>query len=148
MTIEEFIASNPDPRELKRALAIKMRLQGMKHRQIQPVLGVASSYISRWEKCYQADGISGLRLAHKGSAGYLSASQRAAVVSWIEQESQRTLWELIDYVEQEYQVLYRSLESYYTLLKEAGMSWHKGKKKAPNTMSLWCKSEPKRSMTG
>jgi len=70
------------------------------------------------------------------------------VLSWIQQQSQRTLWEVIDYVEQEYQVLYRSLESYYTLLKEAGMSWHKGKKKAPNTMSLWCKSAPKQSMTG
>ncbi len=143
MTIEEFIASNPDPRELKRALAIKMRLEGMKHKQIQPVLGVASSYISRWEKCYQAHGVSGLRLAHKGSTGYLSKAQRASIISWIQQKSQRTLWELIDYVEHEHQVLYRSLESYYNLLKAAGMSWHKGQKKAPNTMSLWCASEPK-----
>ena len=148
MTLDEFIASNPDPRELKRALAVKMRLQGMKHKQIQPVLGVASSYISRWEKCYRADGVPGLRLAHKGSTGYLNESQRAAVVSWIGQKSQRTLWELIDYIEQEYQVLYRSLESYYALLKAAGMSWHKGQKKAPSTMSLWCKSAPKRLMTG
>lgn len=148
MTIDEFIASNPDPRELKRALAVKMRLQGMKHKQIQPVLGVASSYISRWQNCYQSDGVSGLRLAHKGSPGYLSKSQRAAVVSWIGQKSQRTRWELIDYIEQEYQVLYRSLESYYTLFKAAGMSWHKGQKKAPNTMRLWCKSAPQQSTTG
>ena len=44
MTLEELIASDPEPRELKRALAVKMRLQGMKHHQIQPVLGVHSSY--------------------------------------------------------------------------------------------------------
>ncbi|MEO0376841.1 MAG: transposase [Cyanobacteria bacterium P01_A01_bin.17] len=105
MTLEEFIASNPDP-------------------------GVASGYISSWEKYYQADGISisGLHLAHKGSMGYLSASQRACVESWIQQKSQQTLWELIDHIEQEYQVLYRSLKSYYTLLKAAGMSWHQGQK--------------------
>lgn len=47
MTLEKLIASNPDPRELKRALAVKMRIQGLKHREIQPVLGVQSSYISR-----------------------------------------------------------------------------------------------------
>jgi hypothetical protein len=29
MTLEEFIASNPDPRELKRALTVQMRLQEM-----------------------------------------------------------------------------------------------------------------------
>ena len=38
MTLEKLIASNPDPRELKRVLAVKMRLQGMKHREIQEVL--------------------------------------------------------------------------------------------------------------
>lgn len=46
MTLEEFIASNRDPRELKRAIAVKMRIQGLKHREIQAVLGVQSSYIA------------------------------------------------------------------------------------------------------
>lgn len=148
MTIKEFIASNPDPRELKRALAVNMRLEGMKHKDIQAVLGVASSYISRWEQGYREHGVGGLRLGHKGSTGYLDESQRDAVLCWIQSESQRTLWELIDYIEQEYHVHYRSLESYYTLLKRAGMSWQKGQKKAPNTTSLWCKSEPKPSTIG
>ena len=129
MTLEEFIASNPDARELKRALAVKMRLEGMKHKQIQPVLGVVSSFISHWEKRYQEDGVAGLRLAHKGSCGYLSQSQRAAVIHWIQEKSQRSLWEVIEYIEQEYDVLYRSLESYYALLRQAGMSWHQGQKK-------------------
>ena len=138
MTLEEFIASNPDARELKRALAVKMRLEGMKHKQIQPVLGVVSSFISHWEKRYQEDGVAGLRLAHKGSCGYLSQSQRAAVIHWIQEKSQRSLWEVIEYIEQEYDVLYRSLESYYALLRQAGMSWHQGQKKAPNMTNLWC----------
>ncbi|MEL7475683.1 MAG: helix-turn-helix domain-containing protein [Cyanobacteria bacterium J06555_12] len=70
MTLEEFINSNPEPRELKRALAVKMRLEGMKHRQIQPILGVSSNYISRWEQRYREQGVQGLKLAHKGSQGY------------------------------------------------------------------------------
>lgn len=140
MTLEELIASNPDPRELKRALAVKMRIQGLKHREIQAVLGVQSSYISRWESRYREQGCSGLRLGHKGSSGYLSNSQRQAVIEWIKQKTQRTLWELVDYLEHSYGVVYRSLQSYYDLLKSAGMSWHQGRKKVPSMMNLWCNS--------
>ena len=67
MTLEELIASQPDPRELKRALTVKMRIQGMKHREIQEILEVHSSYISRWSKSYQEQGIEGILLKHKGS---------------------------------------------------------------------------------
>ncbi|NEO02908.1 MAG: helix-turn-helix domain-containing protein [Moorea sp. SIO3I7] len=143
MTLEEFIASNRDPRELKRAIAVKMRIQGLKHREIQAVLGVQSSYISRWEKRYREEGCSGLRLRHKGSSGYLSHSQRQAVIDWIKQETQRNLWELVDHVEQVYGVVYRSWQSYYDLLKSAGMSWHQGKKKVPSMISLWSMSTTK-----
>ena len=139
MTLEELIASNPDPRELKRALAVKMRIQGHKHREIQPVLGVHSSYISRWESRYQEQGVAGLRLKYRGSEGYLSSKQRLAVIEWIGQKTQRTLWEVIDHIENSYDVVYRSLQSYYELLHNAGMSWHQGVKKVPDTMNLWCR---------
>ena len=139
MTLEELIASNPDPRELKRALAVKMRIQGHKHREIQPVLGVHSSYISRWESCYREQGVAGLRLKYRGSLGYLSSRQRRAVVEWIKQKTQRTLWEVIDHIESRYDLVYRSMQSYYELLKSAGMSWHQGVKKVPDTMNLWCR---------
>ena len=138
MTLEELIESNPDPRELKRALAVKMRLEKLKHRQIQVILGVSSNYISRWESRYREQGVEGLRLAHKGSQGYLSEEQRHAVIDWIAQKSQRTLWEVIEHIELSYGVSYRSLQSYYELLKSAGMSWHQGQKKVPNMMNLWC----------
>ncbi len=57
MTLEELIASNPDPRELKRALVVKMRIQGMKHREVRAILSVHSSYLSRWEKKYPTEGV-------------------------------------------------------------------------------------------
>lgn len=143
MTLEELIASQPDPRELKRALVVKMRIEGMKHREIQAILGVSSSYISRWEKSYREQGVEGIRLKHKGSTGYLNESERIAVIDWIQQKAQRNLWEVIDHIEGSYGVIYRSLQSYYDLLKNAGMSWHKGRKKVPNMMNLWCANATK-----
>ena len=143
MTLEEFIASNPDPRELKRALSVKMRVEGFKHRDIQPVMGVHSSYISRWESRYREGGIAGLRLAYKGSCGYLNQDERQAVMDWIAQEPHRNLWDVIDHIEHGYGVVYRSLQSYYDLLKGAGMSWHQGRKKALATMNQWRSSTPR-----
>ncbi len=143
MTLEELIASQPDPRELKRALVVKMRIEGMKHREIQAILGVSSSYISHWEKSYREQGVEGIRLKHKGSTGYLNESERIAVIDWIQQKAQRNLWEVIDHIEGSYGVIYRSLQSYYDLLKNAGMSWHKGRKKVPNMMNLWCANATK-----
>lgn len=140
MNLEEFIASNPDPRELKRALSVKMRVEGLKHREIQSILGVESSYISRWEKRYREEGLAGILLGHKGSSGYLSKSQREDVIKWMKKETQRNLVELIDHIEQVYGVVYRSLQSYYELFKNAGMSWHRGRKKIPSMMSVWYSS--------
>ena len=60
MTLDDFIASNPDPRELKRALAVKMRLEGMKHKQIQAkrnlnaVYGMLLTTLSRNMTCFIA----------------------------------------------------------------------------------------------
>ena len=96
MTLEELTASNPDPRELKRALAVKMRIQGLKHREIQPVRGVHSSYISRWQSRYRKQGVAGLRLQYRGSRGYLNPTQKTAVIEWMGQKNPRTLREVID----------------------------------------------------
>jgi transposase len=52
----EFIQSNPDSRELKRAIAVKMWLKGYKQREIQKSLFVSSGFIEpiwdllRWDK--------------------------------------------------------------------------------------------------
>ena len=49
-SLTAFIASNPDARELKRALAVHMTQLGFKQRVIQSILGVPSSFISTWKK--------------------------------------------------------------------------------------------------
>ena len=45
--LDAFIESNPDPRELKRAVAVKMTLEGYKHQEIIKVLQVSSGFISK-----------------------------------------------------------------------------------------------------
>ena len=43
----EFIQSNPDSRELKRALAVQMVLTGYLYRQIAEILSVSDSFIAQ-----------------------------------------------------------------------------------------------------
>ena len=89
-SLTEFIASHPDARELKRALAVHMTPLGFKHRTIQAILGVQSSFISTWKKHYQAEGLNRLRLGSKGSRPYLSADQRTPINAWLANRSPRS----------------------------------------------------------
>ena len=41
LELENFIASNPDPRELKRALAVRILIEGISRENIQNILGVS-----------------------------------------------------------------------------------------------------------
>ena len=43
----ELIQSNPDSRELKRALAVQMVLKGYVYRQIAEILSVSDSFIAQ-----------------------------------------------------------------------------------------------------
>jgi putative transposase len=46
-TLEDFIRANPDARELKRALAVKMTLNQYSQAQIETLLGGTSGFISK-----------------------------------------------------------------------------------------------------
>ena len=65
-SLTEFIRSNPDPRELKRALAVKMVKQGQSYHQIRDSLGISLSFISKYLQKYEREGIKGLKLKYKG----------------------------------------------------------------------------------
>jgi hypothetical protein len=70
--LTQLIATNPDPRELKRAVAVQMFLSGLKHWEIQGILSVSSGFISKWTQQYDLGGVSNLKLGHRGSSGYLT----------------------------------------------------------------------------
>jgi putative transposase len=80
LEIENFIASNPDPRELKRAASIRMLIEGIHRPNIQKILGVSSPFISKGKINYALHGIEGLRLNHQGSRGQLKPEERAEII--------------------------------------------------------------------
>ncbi len=129
--LHEFIHSNPDARELKRAIAVQMFLKGYKHREIGESLGVSSGFISKWTGRYEQLGVSGLKLGYLGSLGYLKPEQRQAVIAWLKRKSYWNLAELQGYIAAEYEVVFDSKQSYYTLFEQAGISWKKTQKRNP-----------------
>lgn len=131
VTLQEFIKSNPDPRELKRALAVNMSQQGMTHAQIQNTLEVSSGFISKWTQIYAQQGVLGLKLGHKGSQGYLTEQERQIILDWLTEQKYWNLNELQEHIWQHYGVRFKSRQSYYDLFHAAGLSWKKSQKRNP-----------------
>ncbi len=130
-SLSDFIASNPDARELKRAVAVQMTLLGVKQGMIQAVLGVPSGFIRTWKKRYLSEGVECLRLGYKGSPSYLSAAQRAQITRWLATQSQPSVASLASYIQTQFGVVYRSSQRYYALLSQAGYSWKKTQARSP-----------------
>ena len=140
--LTEFIRSNPDPRELKRALAVKMVRAGQNYYQIRDTLGVSLGFISKYLQKFETEGIEGLKLKHRGSRGYLTVEQKQALLNWLKQKNYWQLSELKTYLEVNYDVKFASLQSYYSLFGEAGISW---KKTYAKRYPLGQKSNPRKN---
>lgn len=124
-TLDDIINDATDPRETKRALTVKMLQNGLSPQTITALLNVSEQYVSKWKIRYAQDGASGLRVAYQGSTSYLTVSQRQQVVAWIERHDTITIEAVRDYVEEHFGVVYRSKQSYYDLLTEGNMSYHR-----------------------
>lgn len=129
--LEAFIESNPDPRELKRALAVRMTLLGYKHREIQNLLQVSSGFISKWKQEFIIKGAEALRLHHQGSKGYLSTLEKQQVLKWLARKKQWNLQQLEYYIAEVFEVTFAAKSSYYELFHAAGISWKKSQKQNP-----------------
>jgi putative transposase len=149
--LEEFIQSNRDPRELKRALAVQMSERGHSYREIRDVLQVSLGFITTCTQRYQAEGVEGLRLKYWGTQGYLNARQKQELFAWLVQEDAWTIEEVIAHIEDIYNVVYRSQQSYYAMLQQAGFSWKKSQPIHPERdetqveekklkLWIWCSS--------
>ena len=130
-SLNKFIENNPDPRELKRALAVKMVEQKYSYAQISELLGVSRGFISNYRQQFSNYGIEGLRLKYQGSKGYLSSHQKQEVIQWLQQKDDWQLSELKTQIEVMYEVVFASLQSYYSLFAEADISWKKTQKSNP-----------------
>lgn len=129
--LEEWIQSNPDSRELKRAMAVKLALEGWVYRAITKTLSVSSAFISKWKKTLEEQGIEGLKLAYKGAKSYLTKTEKQKVLIWLSEQEYWDLSELECYLIEQFEVVFKSQTSYYTLLKEAKISWQKAQPKNP-----------------
>jgi putative transposase len=131
--LQDFIAVCRDAREARKALAVKLVYLDYLYEEIQTILDVSLGSITGWKQAYEQHGIDGLRLNYKGRKSYLSAEQRAEVLSWLQTKDVWELGELEYKLAFEYDVTYESKQSYYELFEAAGISWKKTTKLNPKT---------------
>ena len=74
---------------------------------------------------YENEGPEALRLQYKGGKGFLTKDERYEIIYHLRNLPHCTVEELKDYIEFHYGVVYQSRQSYYDLLKEARLSWHR-----------------------
>ena len=129
--LTEFIQSNPEARELKRALAVKLALQGTLYAEITKLLGMHKSCISKWKQKFETAGLDGIKLGYQGSKSYLTLEQRTEVITWLQTKGYINIDEVFTYLDEHYDVIYQSKQSYYELLSAAGISWKKSQKSNP-----------------
>lgn len=129
--LQAFISSNPDAREMRKALALKLVYQEYGYGEIEKILDVSIGSISGWKQAYEQDGIEGLRLRHRGRISYLSATEREEVLSWLQKKDCWEIGELEYHLAEQYDVVYESKQSYYDLMEAGGISWKKTTKANP-----------------
>jgi len=78
-----FIQGTSDVRERKRALAVRMAIEGKPYVEIVELLGVYKSFITRWKQEFYEQGIEGLKLSYRGRKGYLSEAERQEIIDWL-----------------------------------------------------------------
>ena len=72
-----------------------------------------------------------LRVSHRGSAPFLSVDQRQQVIDWLHPQKRTSVPEVATYIEQHFQVRFKSEQSYYELLNQARFSWKKSQAQNP-----------------
>jgi len=139
VVLNNLIDTTPDPREVKRGLAVKLRKMGQTINAVAEVLNVSPGYVVKWNGVYKKEGVRGLRLQYKGSAGYLNSFQKDELIAWLKEKAHWSLSELQEHLQQKYNVIFKSKQSYYDLFKAAGISWKKSQsrnpKKSPEAVS-------------
>ena len=93
--LTKFIQSNPEPRELKRALTVKIALQNEPYAIITKLLSMHKSCISSWKQKYVVQGLTGIKLAYKGAKSYLTPAQKTEAIDWLKATNYWNLEKLV-----------------------------------------------------
>jgi transposase len=127
----KFINSNGESREMKRALAVKLALQGYVYRAIENILNVSQGYVSKWKKRFITQGIPGLRLGYRGAKTKLTREEEESTIQWLSCQEYWDISELEIYLIEEYDVIFESKESYYKIYRKAKITRQKAEKVNP-----------------
>jgi putative transposase len=73
--------------------------------------------------------------------GYLKPDERAAIIDWLPKNNYRNLGELKAYIEDRYEIVFSSQQSYYEIFDTAGSIWKKSQKCNPKTAPLLVKKK-------
>ena len=117
--LTRFIDSHPDPREMKRAIAVKLALKGYVYKKISEILNVSQPFVSKWKNVFNQSGIEGLKIKYKGAKKKLNIFQEEETIKWILCQEYWDISELEIYLIEEYDVVFKSKESYYKIYKKA-----------------------------
>jgi transposase len=126
-----FINSNGDSRERKRALAVKLALQGYVYRAIENILNVSQGYVSKWKKRFITHGIPGLKLGYRGAKTKLTTEEEESTIKWLLNQEYWDISKLKIYLIEEYEVIFESKESYYKIYRKAKITRQKAEKINP-----------------
>lgn len=129
--LKDFIKSNPNEKEMRRALAVKLAVEGYVYRRISKILEVSVGFISKWNQAFQSGGLTALKSSYKGGKGYLNQIERQTVIEWLIQQKTWDVSDLEVALIEKYDVVFQSRQSYYQLLKEARITWQKGEQVNP-----------------
>lgn len=128
--LKEFINPTQNIREWKRCKSVILRKTGVSYKEISQLIEVSYSFINRANTLYKNQGLSGLKVKYKGSKSYLNEAQKTQVKVWLlESHAHRNLSELERHIMEQYDVVFKSIKSYYSLLKESRLTWQKANKK-------------------
>ncbi|MEG4630797.1 helix-turn-helix domain-containing protein [Microcoleus sp. AR_TQ3_B6] len=87
-----------DARKLKRAIAVRMALEGKLYAEISKMLGVSDFFVGYWKNIFKTQGIEGIKLGYKGSQGYFTERQKDVLVDWLKNKQYWNLEELSKFV--------------------------------------------------
>jgi putative transposase len=129
--LQAFLNEHRDSREYRRGLAVKLALQGYLYATICEMLDVTPGFISQVKTAYETTGVDGLRLKYQGGQPFLTDEQRQAVISWLKVEQSWSVEQLRSHIETTYAVVFKSPQSYYELLAEAGITYKRAQARNP-----------------
>jgi len=129
--LKDFIKTNPNEKEMKRAFTVELAIEGYKYREISKILEMSVEFISKWNQVFKSGGLAALKSSYQGRKGYLTQLERQAVIAWLIEQK---IWDISDleiHLIEKYDVVFQSRQSYYQLLQEARITWQKGEQTNP-----------------